>query len=89
MNSPEFAALWSRHTAASHAAGVKRFRHPEVGALELRYESLLVPDDSGHRVLMHFADPGSPSQAALQLLAGGQARADRTIARSASDANPA
>nr|WP_329127644.1 helix-turn-helix transcriptional regulator [Streptomyces sp. NBC_01465] len=89
LNSPEFAALWSRHAVAGHGAGVKRFRHPEVGTLELRYESLLVPEDSGQRVLMYFADPGTPSQAALQLLAGGQARADRTIARSDSDANPA
>ncbi|GAA1368745.1 helix-turn-helix transcriptional regulator [Streptomyces beijiangensis] len=68
MNSTEFTMLWSKHTIASHVAGIKQFQHPEVGALELRYESLLLPDDSGHRVLMYFADRGTPSEAALQLL---------------------
>lgn len=42
--------------------------HPEVGTLELNFEVLAQPDESGHRILMYTADEGSPAAAALLLL---------------------
>jgi hypothetical protein len=47
---------------------VKRFRHPEVGVLELGCQSLVDPDH-GHRLLVYTAAPGSESAERLRLLA--------------------
>ena len=68
LKSPEFASLWSRHPVANCVFGTKRFRHPVVGALELGFEALGVPDDSGQRLLTYTAEPGGASEAALGLL---------------------
>ncbi|MEW9533817.1 helix-turn-helix transcriptional regulator [Microbispora sp. NPDC049125] len=68
MRSPEFSSLWSRQPVANCVSGTKLFRHPEVGDLELDFEVLHLPDESGHRTLMYSARPGSPSEAGLRLL---------------------
>lgn len=68
MNSPEFARLWAGHDVRLCTSGAKRFRHPEVGELELSYEVLHLPEGTGQRILTHTAEPGSPSFAALRLL---------------------
>ena len=43
--------------------------HPLVGDLTLDYEALDLPGDTGQRILVYSAEPGSPSQHALDLLA--------------------
>lgn len=48
--------------------GVTRFRHPTVGELELGFTVPVPPDDSGHRLLVHGAEPGGAAAAALALL---------------------
>jgi transcriptional regulator with XRE-family HTH domain len=68
MRSTEFAALWSRHPVLNCTFGVKYFHHPVIGRLELAFEVVQLPDNSGHRILMYSAEPGSPSEAALRLL---------------------
>lgn len=68
MNSPEFARLWAGHDVRLCTSGSKRFRHPEVGELELGYEVLHLPEGNGQRILTHTAEPGSASFAALRLL---------------------
>ncbi|MBO1902461.1 helix-turn-helix domain-containing protein [Leucobacter weissii] len=68
MNSPEFAKLWAGHDVRLCTSGSKRFRHPEVGEMELNYEVLHLPEGNGQRILTHTAEPGSPSFAALRLL---------------------
>jgi hypothetical protein len=69
VNSPEFAALWARHPVQTCVFGTKQFRHPLVGDLELAFEVMRAPDDSGQRILMYSAESGSSSEAALRLLA--------------------
>lgn len=71
VKSQEFATWWSKHPVANHVSGTKQFHHPEVGELELKFETLLVPDGSGQRVLMYHAEPGSPSESAIRLLRDG------------------
>ena len=66
--STEFRELWDRHEVGVRPDAIKRFRHPEVGLLELNCQSLLDPDQS-HRLLVYTADPGSESYEKLQLLA--------------------
>ncbi len=68
MKSVEFARLWAGHDVRLCTSGAKRFRHPEVGELELRYEALHLPEGNGQRILTHTAQPGSASFAALRLL---------------------
>lgn len=73
LKSPEFASLWAGHSVRLCTSGTKRFRHPAVGELELDYEVLHLPEGNGQRILTHTAGPGSPSHAALSLLAAAQA----------------
>ncbi|MFC9056480.1 helix-turn-helix transcriptional regulator [Streptomyces sp. NPDC057074] len=76
--SDEFRALWDKQEVGVRPDHVKRFSHPEVGALELNCQTLLDPDQS-HRLLVYTAVPGSESHDRLRLLAviGPQARALR------------
>jgi len=63
-----FRAAWDRHEVGVALPDVKRFLHPEVGALELACQTLVDPDQS-HRLLVYTAEPGSVSAERLQLLA--------------------
>ena len=65
--SEEFREVWDAHEIGVRPHEVKRFVHPEVGALELACQSLLDPDQS-HRLLVYTALPGSESHEKLRLL---------------------
>jgi hypothetical protein len=67
--SDEFRVRWAAHNVKFHRTGVKRLHHPIVGELTLTYEALDLPADSGQRMLVYTAEPGSPSHDAMQLLA--------------------
>lgn len=62
--------MWSRHRAENCIAGVKQFRHPDVGEFELAFEVLTPLDDSGHRVLMYTAPEHSDGAAERLALRG-------------------
>ncbi|MFG2538778.1 helix-turn-helix transcriptional regulator [Streptomyces sp. NPDC048511] len=66
--SEEFRDLWDTQEVGVRPHSVKRFLHPEVGALELNCQTLLDPDQS-HRLLVYTAAPGSESHDKLRLLA--------------------
>ncbi|MFD7639714.1 helix-turn-helix domain-containing protein [Kitasatospora sp. NPDC059795] len=70
IHSPEFASLWARHPVRECTAGTKSFHHPLVGELDLGLENLRPSDSSDHRILLYIPEPGSPSAAAVDLLAG-------------------
>lgn len=65
LKSPEFAVMWAEHPVENCMSGQKTLDHPDLGPLELGFEVLTVPDDSGHRILTYTAAPGSSSAAAL------------------------
>jgi transcriptional regulator with XRE-family HTH domain len=67
--SDEFRVRWAAHHVRIHTAGVKLIRHPVVGDLELAFESFPLAADPGQSLLTYTAEPGSPSQDALSLLA--------------------
>ena len=66
--SEEFARRWATHDVRLHRAGVKHFRHPDVGELELHYEVLPVSADEGQTLTVYAAEPGSTTAESLQLL---------------------
>ncbi|MFE7132799.1 helix-turn-helix transcriptional regulator [Streptomyces sp. NPDC057638] len=67
--SPEFRALWSRHAVLGPSHGTTGIRHPELGVLELSFETMRLTDDPREIVVVYSAGAGSPSAAALELLA--------------------
>jgi hypothetical protein len=52
-----------------HRAGRKRLHHPIVGDLDLSFEALELPADPGLRINVYTADPETPSEDALKVLA--------------------
>ena len=75
--SPEFARLWARHTVRQCRATVRGFRHPLVGSLALSEEAMELNQDEGQRLALFSAEPGTPSEAGLRLLAGLTAEAEQ------------
>jgi hypothetical protein len=66
--SDEFRIRWAAHNVKLHRTGAKTLHHPVVGDLTLDYEALDLPGDTGQRILVYSAEPGSRSQEALDLL---------------------
>jgi transcriptional regulator with XRE-family HTH domain len=69
LRSETFRTLWSGRVVQQRTHGRKRFRHPVAGELTLRFENFELPDFSGQRLITFTAEPGSPSESALDLLA--------------------
>jgi transcriptional regulator with XRE-family HTH domain len=67
--SENFRTWWAAHNVRFHRTGVKRFCHPVVGDLTLTFEALDLAADSGLRISAYTAEPGTPSDDALKVLA--------------------
>ena len=68
--SADFRSRWAAHDVQIHTTGVKLLHHPVVGDLDLPYESFPLSTDLSQSLLTYTAEPGSPTQDALTLLAG-------------------
>jgi transcriptional regulator with XRE-family HTH domain len=77
--SDDFRRRWAAHNVRIHTTGVKHFHHPVVGDLDLPFESLPLPADPSHSLLIYTAEPGSPTEDALHLLASWAATAKHTV----------
>jgi transcriptional regulator with XRE-family HTH domain len=69
VRSETFRALWASHHVHEKSHGRKVFHHPEVGRIELAYETLYVPGPGHLMLVVHTPEPGSPSAEAISLLA--------------------
>ncbi|MFJ8111637.1 helix-turn-helix transcriptional regulator [Streptomyces sp. NPDC096132] len=69
--SPDFRSQWAAHDVRIRHDGIKRLWHPEVGHLELTYQSLDLPlsHRAMHDLTLYTAEPGSTSEDRLKLLA--------------------
>jgi transcriptional regulator with XRE-family HTH domain len=69
--SEEFRTRWAAHNVRIHHNGAKQFHHPVVGTVGLNYCTLDLPteDRADLRMTIYTAEPGSPSEDALKLLA--------------------
>jgi hypothetical protein len=72
-----FRVRWADHNVRQHRSGIKHFHHPVVGDISLAYESLELVAYPGLVVNGYSAEPGTPSEDALNLLASWAATADR------------
>ncbi|MEV6350227.1 helix-turn-helix transcriptional regulator [Actinoplanes sp. NPDC051851] len=69
MRSDAFRTWWAEQNVYRHSAGVKLFRHPAVGDLELNHESMELAADEGLTMVTYTAPPGTPAADGLRLLA--------------------
>jgi transcriptional regulator with XRE-family HTH domain len=75
--SDTFRTRWASHNVRFHDTGSKRFHHPGVGDLELTFETMGLAADVGLMLFVYTAEPGSRSEAALNLLASWAATLDQ------------
>jgi transcriptional regulator with XRE-family HTH domain len=69
VKSPEFRRWWADYNVRERSHGTKRYHHPLVGDLTVDYESVSLPADADQTLCIYTAEPGSPSETALKLLA--------------------
>lgn len=67
--SSEFRTRWGAHNVRHHGTGAKTFHHHIVGDLTLAYEGLEMAAEPGLTLTIYAAEPASPSEDALRLLA--------------------
>ncbi|MFG3250340.1 helix-turn-helix transcriptional regulator [Streptomyces sp. NPDC048187] len=69
--STDFRTLWASHDVRIRHEGVKRLNHPQAGRLEMTFRSLdlPLPQRAVHDLIIYTAEPGTPSQDRLKLLA--------------------
>jgi transcriptional regulator with XRE-family HTH domain len=67
--SDEFRTRWGAHEVRHHASGQKLFHHPVVGDLDMVYEAMEPMGRPGLNFLVYSAEPGSPTEDRLRLLA--------------------
>jgi hypothetical protein len=67
VKSPEFARWWADHDVLVRGHGTKRYRHPIVGEIDIRYEALQLADED-QTLFIYSVEPDSPSEQALALL---------------------
>ena len=67
--SEEFRTRWADHDVRLHSTGIKQFRHPVVGELDLVFETMQLSADPGLSMTLLSAPAGSAADDALRLLA--------------------
>lgn len=80
-HSDVFARMWNSHAVRGKTSDAKQFLHPQVGPLSLTYHAFDVRDAPGQQLVIHHAEPGSPSAHALSLLGSLRATRDGLSAR--------
>jgi len=69
LQDKDFRRWWAEHDVYRHSHGTKDYHHAVVGDLTLGYEAMTPTDDPEQTLGLHTAEPGSPSEQALRLLA--------------------
>ncbi|MBQ1115562.1 helix-turn-helix transcriptional regulator [Streptomyces sp. C3-3] len=67
--SDAFRTRWGAHNVRHHSTGTKHFHHHAVGGLSLAFEGLDMAAAPGLTLTIYTAEPGSPSEEGLHLLA--------------------
>ncbi|HEX6523348.1 MAG TPA: helix-turn-helix transcriptional regulator [Streptosporangiaceae bacterium] len=72
--SPHFAEMWASYEVEARGPMLKRVDHPDAGPLEFECQVLHIAE-TGQRMIVYCAAPGSPTEAAFRALATGVALA--------------
>lgn len=67
--SDAFRTRWGNHDVRLHRTGKKSFNHPVVGRLDVDFDALALPADSGLTLTAYTAEPGTEAAEKLSLLA--------------------
>ncbi|MBU6535653.1 helix-turn-helix transcriptional regulator [Streptomyces sp. NPDC057245] len=73
--SSDFRTMWASHDVRLRHEGTKRLDHPEAGRLEMtfRHLDLPLPGRAVHDLIVYTAEPGTPTEDRLRLLASWRA----------------
>ncbi len=85
--SETFRQRWAVANVRFHRTGHKQLLHPVVGNLDLSFEAMELPGED-QTLLVYTAEPGSPSQGALDLLASWAATLEREQLEQTASASP-
>jgi transcriptional regulator with XRE-family HTH domain len=85
--SPPFARMWSEHEVQERRPLIKRFVHPIAGPLEFECQVLHV-GETGQRLVVYCAAPGSATQEAFRRLGGVGGSPYRRVAAVTVTGNP-
>jgi transcriptional regulator with XRE-family HTH domain len=66
--SQRFRTLWARQDVKQKTSGPAIIDHPQVGLLELRYRTFVLPENK-QVLVTYYAEPGTTSEERMQLLA--------------------
>ncbi|MCX4580719.1 helix-turn-helix transcriptional regulator [Streptomyces sp. NBC_01571] len=79
--SAEFRTRWAAHDVRIHHGGVKQFQHPDAGTVELVYQPLDLPISPRevHSLTIYTAEPDTPDEDRLKLLASWAATRSKEI----------
>ncbi|MGW0894571.1 MmyB family transcriptional regulator [Saccharopolyspora sp. NPDC002578] len=66
---PDFRRWWGAHEVAVRSEGAKRLHHPIAGDLTLDWSTLTCATDPGQQLIALTAEPGTPGDDGLRLLA--------------------
>ena len=77
--SETFRVRWAAHDVRLHLTGTKHLHHPVVGDIKLGFEAMPMPADPGLTLTAYSAEPGTPAQDALRLLAIWSATSERSV----------
>lgn len=75
--SEDFRTRWAAHDVRLHRTGIKQFRHPVVGEIDLNFETMQLNADPGLSMTLLSAPAGSAADDALRLLASWAATRDQ------------
>jgi transcriptional regulator with XRE-family HTH domain len=78
--SEDFRTRWAAHDVRLHSTGIKQFRHPVVGEIDLSFETMQLNADPGLSMTLLSAPAGSAADDALRLLASWAATRDQAPA---------
>ncbi|HUR03746.1 MAG TPA: helix-turn-helix transcriptional regulator, partial [Nonomuraea sp.] len=80
VKSPDFRRLWSRHDVKPMHGALPRLgiRHPQLGPIGLYHQKLQIPGTGGQVLGLLYAEPGSPSEQAVAMLAAMMTKPDAT-----------
>ncbi|MFF0510067.1 helix-turn-helix domain-containing protein [Streptomyces sp. NPDC004250] len=77
LQDPDFRRWWGTHRVATQGTGTKVLQHPVVGRLTLDWSFLTPTTDPDQQLITLTAEPGSPSDERLRILASWAARDTR------------